>query len=68
MQQKTNWYRWFIAGSMLGALGVTMMNNYEATPNMKKMRRNVSGMTKKMAREAGDSITSFGESLAKNIH
>ena len=65
MRRRNEWYRWMLAGTILGAVGMGMTQM--SFPNMKKMRRNAAVMTSRAAKQAGRAITNMGTDLANRI-
>lgn len=67
---QNNGYRWFIAGTMLGAvgglLGQSMMGG-SGKKAAKKARAKAANVAGKMSREAGEMLGAMGESLAHRL-
>ena len=61
-------YKWMLAGSMLGMLGVyagqSMMHN---TRNNKSPARKVKVKASRMTRDAGDFLTAVGETMLNRM-
>jgi len=66
---RNNAEKWFMAGAVMGALGMGMgMNmNKMNMKSMKRARRNAATMAVKMSREAGNMISDMGESIADRL-
>jgi|WetSurMetagenome_2_1015567.scaffolds.fasta_scaffold1280153_2 hypothetical protein len=64
-----NGYRWLIAGTIMGAAGVYMGLNMAKNSHisMKKIRTKAARMASRGSREAGDFISSAGETLADKL-
>lgn len=63
---RRNALMWFAAGSLLGAASATMrMRNSSAS--MRRMRRNAATMTSRIARGAGQTLSSMGDDLARRM-
>jgi len=62
---RRSWYRWFLAGSMLGVMSAAMQR--KSSPNMRRMRNNAANMTSRIARGAGQTISSVGDDLARRM-
>ncbi|MDO4582148.1 MAG: hypothetical protein Q4B96_06165 [Bacillota bacterium] len=59
-------YRWFLAGTMLGAAGAYMGMGMNKKP-MRKTRKAAAHMADEMSDHAGDLIDSLGDALAKRL-
>jgi len=62
---KNNGYRWLIAGSALGALGMYLGMGMHSGKNLgSNMRKTAAKMTTRMSKDAGDFIADMGHDLA----
>lgn len=61
---RRNALMWFTAGSLLGAASSAMRNS---SSNMRRMRRNAAMMTSRIARGAGQTLSSMGDDLARKM-
>ena len=66
---RNNVEKWFMAGAVMGALGMGMGLNMDKMnmKTMNKARRSAASMAVKMSREAGNMISDMGESLADRL-
>ena len=68
MSNEVKRYRWMMAGSMLGMLGVyagqSMMHQARKD---KKPSRKVSATASRMTRDAGDFISAVGEAMLNRV-
>ena len=66
---QNNGYRWFLAGTMLGAAGAYMgsMLTNSKRGVAKKARVKAANMAGRMSREAGQVLGAMGESLAQRL-
>ncbi len=64
-----NAYKWFMAGTMIGALGMGIGAGMKYNPKriMRKARCNAASMTSHFSRHAGNMIGDMGESLARRM-
>ncbi|GEM_PF-2086985 len=64
-----NSYKWFMAGTMMGALGmgIKLGMKYNPKRGMHKARCNAANMTAHLSRHAGNIIGDMGESLAHRM-
>lgn len=64
-----NSYKWFMAGTMLGALGMGIGIGMRYSPKrvMHRARCNAASVTAHLSRQAGNMIGDMGESLAHRI-
>jgi len=65
---KTNSYYWFMAGTMLGAMGAYMGTRMMASkPLPKRVRSKAANLAGKMSKEAGAMIGTIGCTLADRM-
>ena len=63
---RNNWLRWLMISGMVGAVGMGVKYG-SGNANMKRMRRSASNVTSKIAREAGNLVSDFGDQIAKRM-
>lgn len=67
---RNNANRWFMAGTIAGALGLGLgmgLKNGGNSRRMRQMRRNAANMAVKVSHDAGDFIGGLGRDLANRI-
>ena len=64
---RNNGYGWFIAGTMLGALGAGLSMGLNDTRRVRQIKRNTARACSRMSRQAGQMISSFGDAVAHKM-
>lgn len=62
--------RWFMAGTIAGALGMGIglgLSNGNGGKQMKRARRNVANMAVRVSQDAGEFIGGLGQNLANKM-
>ena len=62
--------KWFLAGTLMGAAGLGLMQSMKGNgsrKSMKKMRNSAANMATRISHEAGEALSNAGSTLAEKI-